>query len=149
FFLTSDFDARVRFQLAFTLGEIADPRTPDALAAIARRDAADPWTCIAILSSIANTSDQLLARLLADPNFSSTEFIRELAQIIGVRGHTKEMQRVLTSARARDERSGATLSQIAFGIGAGLKRFGQSLRRVDWDIETSRTIDGLLAQAAQ
>jgi HEAT repeat protein len=30
--LVSDPDARVRFQLAFTLGEIADPRAADALA---------------------------------------------------------------------------------------------------------------------
>src|SRR5262249_8537768 len=41
--LASDSDARVRFQLAFTLGEISDPRAADALAIIATRGAADPW----------------------------------------------------------------------------------------------------------
>src|SRR6185369_2279252 len=77
----SDSDARVRFQLAFTLGEITEPRALDALATIARRDAADPWIRTAVLSSAANTSDQLLARLLADAHFfagpSSLEIIRE------------------------------------------------------------------------
>src|SRR5207244_6073584 len=69
--LASDSDARVRFQLAFTLGEITDPRAADALATIARRDAADPWIRTALLSSVANTSDQLLTRLLADASFVS------------------------------------------------------------------------------
>jgi hypothetical protein len=50
--LASDSDARVRFQLAFTLGEISDPRAPEALAVIARRGAADPWIRTAVLSSV-------------------------------------------------------------------------------------------------
>src|SRR5438093_9701433 len=69
--LASDSDARVRFQLAFTLGEITEPRAADALAAIAMRDAADPWIRTAVLSSVANTSDQLLTRLLTDAKFGS------------------------------------------------------------------------------
>src|SRR5207244_13502217 len=93
--LASDSDARVRFQLAFTLGEITDPRAVDALATIARRDGTDPWIRTALLSSVANTSDPLLARLLADAKLGSadTELIRELAQIVGVRGQTPELQR--------------------------------------------------------
>src|SRR5207247_161745 len=136
--LVSDSDARVRFQLAFTLGEILSfdmgstpasgapaanttgvrregasnsgrgarapqlisERAVDALATIAKRDAADSWIRTAALSSVANTSDRLLARLLADATFISrgaaTELIRELAQIVGVRGQTEEMQHVLT-----------------------------------------------------
>ena len=134
--LASDSDARVRFQLAFTLGEITDPRAADALATIATRDAADPWIRTAVLSSVANTSDQLLARLLADAKFvassDSTELIRELAQIVGVRGQTPEMQRVLKTGSREQESVRSRL-----GIGEGLKRSGKSLRRVEWDAETS------------
>jgi putative membrane-bound dehydrogenase-like protein len=160
FKLASDPDARVRFQLAFTLGEIADPRAADALATIAVRDAADPWIRAAVLSSVANTSDQLLLRLLADEKFVTTshssELIRELAQTVGVRGQTPEMQRVLRSARfkVRGEKEGnffpltSHLSPLV-GVGDGLKRSGKSLRGAAWDSETNDTIDRLLSQAAR
>src|SRR5262249_51795487 len=46
--LASDPDACVRFQLAFTLGEITGPRAADALALIAKRDSADPWIRTAV-----------------------------------------------------------------------------------------------------
>lgn len=114
--LHSDQDARVRFQLAFTLGEFSDPRATDALVKIALRDAADPWTRVAILSSVANSSDQLLAKL---PNSALT---RELAQIVGARSESDEIKRALTSGS----------HEIAVGIGEGLKRSGKSLRR-EWD----------------
>ncbi len=188
--LASDSDARVRFQLAFTLGEIlsnATGSTPvsaaptasttgvrrdgasnsergarapqsiseravDALASIARCDAEDPWIRTAVLSSVANTSDQLLTRLLADAKFgsssASTELIRELAQIVGVRAQRSEMQRVLASVDMSGKAS-PVLREVVSGIGEGLKRSGKSLRRVGWDTETSRAIDRLLSQAAQ
>jgi putative heme-binding domain-containing protein len=143
--LASDSNASVRFQLAFTLGEIVDPRAADALATIATRDAADLWIRTAVLSSVASTSDQLLTRLLADGKFvrssNSVQLIRELAQIVGVRGQTREMQRVLKSGNRNKE--------VVFGIGDGLKRSGRSLCRVEWDTETASTIDRLLSQAAQ
>ena len=61
----------------------------EALATIARRDAADPWIRTAVLSSVADASDQLLVRLLADEKFTASpagaEMIRQLAQIVGLR----------------------------------------------------------------
>ena len=151
--LAADSDPGVRFQLAFTLGEISDPRAADALAAIARRDAADPWIRTAVLSSVANTSGQLLTRLAADTKFISsgaaTELIRELAQIVGVRGQTTEMQRVLTSIGEGVDQPGFVLREVVSGIGEGLKRSGQSLRRADWDTNTGDVIDRLLSQAAR
>jgi putative membrane-bound dehydrogenase-like protein len=139
--LASDSDARVRFQLAFTIGEINDPRAADALATIARRDAADPWIRTAVLSSVANTSDQLLVRLLADANFvpsgASSALIRELAQIVGIRGKNDEIQRALEAARKAD-----ALLEVALGVGEGLKRAGRSLRQS----AAPRLVDALLAQ---
>ncbi len=152
FKLVADPEARVRFQLAFTLGEITDARAIDALATIARRDAADSWIRAAVLSSMPNTSDRLLARLLSDDKFTSssgaTELIRELAQIVGVRGQTPEMQRVLSSIDATPNLASPVFRQVVSGIGEGLKRSGKNLRRVDWDAQTSRAIDRLLLQAA-
>jgi putative membrane-bound dehydrogenase-like protein len=149
----ADSDASVRFQLAFTLGEIPDPRSLDALATIAKRDAADPWIRTAILSSVPNNGDQLLSRLLSDSRFVSnraaSELIHELSQLIGVRSQTPEMQRVLAPARVDDAFTNSASREVVSGIGEGLKRSGKSLRRVQWDMETSRAIDRLLAQAAQ
>ena len=151
--LASDSDAGVRFQLAFTLGEISDPRAADALATLARHDAADPWIRTAILSSVADTSDQFLTRLLADAKFVSsgaaTELVRELAQIVGVRGQTPEMRRVLTSAVVSGALASPALGEVVSGVGEGLKRSSKSLRRVELDMEASRAIDRLLSQAAQ
>jgi putative membrane-bound dehydrogenase-like protein len=151
--LASDTDAPVRFQLAFTLGEMTAPRAADALATIARRDAADSWIRTAVLSSVPNTSDQLLARLLTDASFvsrgPSSELIRELAQIVGVRSQTPEMQRVLMSAGVSGDQASPVFREVASGIGEGLKRSGKSLRRVEWDVETGHAIDRLFSQAAQ
>jgi putative membrane-bound dehydrogenase-like protein len=145
FKLVSDPDARVRFQLALTLGEFSDARATDALAALARRDAGDPWIRSAVLSSVGGTSDQLLTRILADktagPGRTTAPLLRELAQIVGVRGQVPEMQRVL--------QSGNRNAEVVRGLGDGLKRSGKSFRRMAWDAETMDTVDRLLAQAAE
>ena len=147
FKLAADSDACVRFQLSFTLGEMTDPRAADALATIAARDAADPWIRAAILSSVPDTSDQLLTRLLGDAKFSNAQLVRELAQIVGVRGQTPEMQSAPTSVGP--DLASSAAREVVSGIGEGLKRSGKSLRRVEWDTEGSRAIDRLLSQAAQ
>jgi putative membrane-bound dehydrogenase-like protein len=139
--LASDPDAGVRFQLAFTLGEITDPRAADALAIIAKRDAADPWIRTAVLSSVANTSDRLLTRLLADAKFAASpaaaEMFRALAQIVGIRGKDDEIQRTLEAARKAD-----ALLEVTLGVGDGLKRAGRSVRQS----AAPRFVDALLDQ---
>jgi putative membrane-bound dehydrogenase-like protein len=141
FKLVADSNAGVRFQVAFTLGDVADPHAVDALATIARRDASDSWVRAAVLSSVPNTSDQLLARLLADVKFRSSpaaaEMLRQLAQIVGARGKDDAIQRVLEAARKAD-----ALLEVAFGVGEGLKRAGRSLRQS----AAPRFVDALLDQ---
>jgi putative membrane-bound dehydrogenase-like protein len=50
--LADDSDLRVRLQVALTLGESEDPRVPDVLRAIARRDAGNKDMLMALLSSL-------------------------------------------------------------------------------------------------
>ncbi|HVW35745.1 MAG TPA: PVC-type heme-binding CxxCH protein, partial [Pirellulales bacterium] len=64
--LAGDSDLRVRFQTAFTLGEIDDERVVGALARIARQDAADPWVRAAVLSSSTGRAGELLHALALD-----------------------------------------------------------------------------------
>ena len=150
--LAKDADARVRFQTAFTLGEFSDPRVIDALASIAKHDATDPWIRTAVLSSVAETSDQLLARLLADASFAANagnaDLIRELAQIVGVRGKKPEMQRVLASVGGTDL-DGVALREVISGIGEGLKRSSKSLRRAGLTDDAAQVVDRVLTKAAQ
>lgn len=151
--LEADPEARVRFQLAFTLGELPGVRAMDALSRIAQRDAADPWIRTAVLSSTANTSDQLLVRLLTDKNFVAdkhrAELLRELGQIVGVRGQTPELQRVLTSARGSESTRRPGFREVVGGIGEGLKRSGKNLRDIEWDEGTRSVIESLLAEASR
>ena len=50
--LVADPDLRVRFQLALTLGEISDPRVPDILRSLAKRDGDKQDMLMALLSSV-------------------------------------------------------------------------------------------------
>ena len=148
--LANDEDARVRFQTAFTLGELTDPRAFDALVAIAKRDAADPWIRTAVLSSVANSSGELLVKLLADAKFAvggnAAELIRELAQIIGSRGKAPELQSAF-SAIGKIPATPA-FRFVFFGIGDGLKRSGKSLRRAGLTGDAGEVVNGLLTRAA-
>ncbi len=148
--LAADADARVRFQTAFTLGESADARALDALAAIARRDAADPWIRTAVMTSVGNTSDQLLVRLLGEAAFASSavaaDLLRELAQIVGVRGKGPEMERVLAACGAV---TGSTAKVVVGGVGEGLKRSGKNLRRLGFGGEAGRVVERVLDEAAR
>lgn len=62
--LADDAQPRVRYQVAFTLGEFRHPRRVDALARIIRRDAADPWVRTAVLTSLAEGALELFHELV-------------------------------------------------------------------------------------
>lgn len=145
--LAKDADARVRFQVAFTLGELNDQRALDELAYIAKRDADDPWIRTAVLSSVPNDGDELLARLLKDKAFTgdptSIDLIGELSQIIGARGNSDEMQRVFEQAT-----DVASLCEVSLGVGEGLKRSSKSLRSAGLTDAAKRNVERLLAAAA-
>lgn len=71
--LADDDDARVRLQVAFSLGAVGD--RPDAAAALARileRDAGDRWIVRAVLSSVGSSPGRVFAELLKNPDFLST-----------------------------------------------------------------------------
>lgn len=149
--LARDSNARVRFQTAFTLGESDDPRALDALAAVAKRDTADPWIRTAVLSSVAETGDELLARLLSDAAFASsaeaTDLVRELARILGARGQQPEMQRALAAGSSGPD--SPALREVVTGIGEGLKRSGKNLRSAGFDGDAAQAVEQTLEWAAR
>src|SRR5205814_284460 len=96
--LQSDPDARVRFQLALTLGRVEGQRALDTLAALAIAGGAsdhplsDQWFRIAILSSAADRPFQLFERLPArDGRWQEPAFLTQLAALIGARHDRRDM----------------------------------------------------------
>ena len=75
--LVDDPDAKVRLQLAFTLGEWKDPRAGEALARLAARDDAEPFMLAAVMSSAVPH-----VRALADAP-ALAELIAKLARALG------------------------------------------------------------------
>ncbi len=151
FKLSRDEDPRVRFQLAFTLGQIHSPRAEEALAGIAKRDAGDPWIRAAVLSSVATRSDLLLVRLREDPALAgqAKAIVRELAQVVGARGRPEEIQRALAITNSNGEDPDPCWLEAVRGVGEGLKRSGVSLRRAGLNLESRQAIDRLLSKAVQ
>ncbi|WP_165063794.1 PVC-type heme-binding CxxCH protein [Paludisphaera rhizosphaerae] len=122
--LADDPAPRVRFQVAFTLGEIQGDGVAQALATIARRDAGDVWIRTAVLSSATADPAGLFDRLHDEQAFSASvegaSLLRSLALVVGARGHEDEIGRVL-AALSRRERNDAAVD-VALGLGDGLSR---------------------------
>lgn len=122
--LAADPSPRVRFQLAFTLGEMTGDGVVQALATIARRDAGDPWIRTAVLSSAAADPAGLFERLHLAPTFAASaegsSLLRSLALVVGARGKDDEVGRVLAALSKAGEQDAAT--EIALGLCDGLSR---------------------------
>ena len=67
--MTAEDDAKVRYQLAFSLGEWTGEKRNRALAQLARTGAADRWLRLAVLSSLAEGAADVYSELLADGSF--------------------------------------------------------------------------------
>jgi putative membrane-bound dehydrogenase-like protein len=129
--LQDDPDARVRFQLAFSLGELHDPRAAAALANLARRDGSNAWARTAILSSSAQVAGTLLADLMRDEpypkNVEGANLIESLAQIVGARNRAPEIGRLFDAVTDRARSDGGIRERIVLGMGRGMKQTGARL----------------------
>ncbi len=127
--LADDPDVRVRFQVAFTLGETTGDEVTRGLATIARRDARDPWVRTAVLSSATADPAGLFERLRGDRSFAASDdgvaILRPLALVVGVRGKPDEVSRLLASI-ASGRPDDPTIA-VALGLGDGLARGGRRL----------------------
>jgi putative membrane-bound dehydrogenase-like protein len=112
--LVEDPSARVRFQLAYTLGEFKGARRLEALAGLARRDGAEPYLRAAILSSAGEDALDLDRLAAGAPD----AFARDLAALVGARLKGGEIVELLgRSARGGTEgRRAGTLLGLADGL---------------------------------
>ncbi|MCA9429257.1 MAG: HEAT repeat domain-containing protein [Candidatus Omnitrophica bacterium] len=124
--LADDPDPRVRFQAALTLGEVDLPGRIEALAGIARKDAADPWVRRAILSSIGSDTVEFLEILIPEVG-DSTEgidsLIEELSKLVGTKGQTEDIRRLLAAIGQPSVKEPVQVL-VLNGLSEGLELFG-------------------------
>jgi putative heme-binding domain-containing protein len=130
--LAKDDSPRVRFQLAFTLGETDSPEVVAALAEVARRDAADPWTQTAVLSSVRRTAPGLLQTLARDREFTGKaaepqlQFLTRLAALVGARATDAELAQAMRLLPASADEGAEWPIAILEGLGQGLRNSRRS-----------------------
>ena len=132
--LLTDVSPRVRYQLAFTLGELKRADQAIALGQILGRDLYDPWVQNAVLSSAANGAGNLFTVLAGDAAFRNNpvgfEFLRRLATMIGVSGRQNEVNQA-ASFIGRGVLSSVQAYELLYRLGDGLYRTRSSLAMAD------------------
>jgi putative heme-binding domain-containing protein len=152
--LAGDPDMRVRYQLAFTLGEVDDARRFAALAAILKRDPEDKWVRLAALSSLARGAGEVLVALSADRNWRSSaagrKLLAELSRYIGRQNRREEVAQVaaVLESLSADETALATavVRGLAEGLAAGAGGVQTQLADVG-GVKAQRVLDEMLDRA--
>jgi len=103
FKLSGDRDPRVRYQLAFSLGNWSGPWRERLLADLLIKGRADVWMRTAVQSSLARGAAAVVARTLLEPEFRQSDAGRtvlvSLAAQIGARNRNSEVATLLKSLR--------------------------------------------------
>ncbi|MFN0085911.1 MAG: PVC-type heme-binding CxxCH protein [Blastocatellia bacterium] len=115
--MPEDADPRVRMQTAFTLGQLGNASSLNALAGMATIHSGDPWLRMAILSSVADQASEFFHALrAANPEFENRELFTQLASLIATKRNPSELARLLGSL------SGLKAPEVVLdGLGRGLK----------------------------
>ena len=132
--LTADPSVRVRYQLAFTLGEFDHADRLGALADVLRRDVGNRRFQTAVLSALNNGAVELLIALTGEAQWrndpAGQDFLNQLATMIGVRGQMEEVAQVTEFVR-RSSLDWSAAFQLLGSLGEGLRRLNSSLALVD------------------
>ena len=96
--MVEDDDIRVRYQLAFTLGNVPGRAATGALASLAVRDSENEWIRLAILSSSLGRAGDLFALVAADRSRRSTSagriVLEKLAEQAGLQNEGGQVRKV-------------------------------------------------------
>jgi putative membrane-bound dehydrogenase-like protein len=136
--LANDPSPRVRFQLAFTLGQSDNPVTVSALARVGRRDASDPWTQMAVLSSTRGSGVGLLEAFVREKTFVTEatagrlQLLNRLAALTGAKAKDAELGQALDLLDNETEVASPWKLALLDGLGQGLQNSSRSLARL-WD----------------
>ncbi len=121
---------RVRYQLAFTVGEAARRDRALVLAQILRQDLANRYIRFAVVSSLAEGAGDLFLVLAADARFrtdpAGNQFLRELATMIGAKGRLDEVRQV-TNFVTQTPLDRVQVFGLLAALGEGLRETRSSL----------------------
>jgi len=157
FRLIEDSSPRVRFQMAFTLGEVDDPRAANALAKLFVKQSQDPWMRAAILSS-AVPHALPLAKELSAVETSDEElkqrigaFIGQMALIVGAKNLSGEQDGLIRLLMPGEEIAGVISPEsLATAWGKGLNQGGVRLTpEVVTEEEGQQFVAALLKKQAE
>ncbi len=116
--LKGDPSPQVRYQLAFTLGQLNNPGRVPLLADLIRSDAGSQWMQSAVLSSLGEGTGELFGLLAEDPSLRAAdaegEFLGQLAGIIGAKNQPEEVTQALRVLNAMTE------PRLAFSLAQSL-----------------------------
>ncbi len=127
----------VRYQLAFSLGEIRHPERLGVLVRIVRRDAAEPMMRAAVLSSLTEGAGEMFSLLVNETGAPATapgrpEFLRELATVVGAANQPADLTRVRNGLAST---FGPLVAfPLACGLGDGFRRSGNSFEQAGVDL---------------
>lgn len=151
FALARDPEIRVRYQVAFAAGGVADDAAIDAALAILKQDAGDRWVRAAALSAPPAQCVRLAQRFFsAAPALGDhgAELVRQLMYVAGAQPRSESLEGLF--AAFMDHRANAAW-QDAFwsGLGDGLRQAGKNFRGVfrDSNSRAAQAIESLLAGA--
>lgn len=152
--LAGDGDARVRFQVALSLGEWNDPRVVEALARVALGGAEDRWTRLAVASASPERAGRVVKAVLARAEKPSPErllVVRELSALAGARRDPGEVADLLEALLAQEAVAWplAALNGLAEGMGRRGAQLGAFLASLPAERkEVAARAKGLLEKAA-
>ncbi len=121
--MTDDDQSRVRYQLAFSLGELpSSPERNAALVSLVRRDRADGYVRVAVLSSLGQGAGDVLRDLAADSDFlearEGRELVASLAAQIGRQQRPEDIAALLTAVKSLAQANSSALPIILQRVAA-------------------------------
>jgi putative heme-binding domain-containing protein len=128
--MTDDPDVRVRYQLAFSLGAVQGEIPNQPLAKLARRDGADSWCRLAILSSVNAQAGEVFRLLAEDKDFRTSDngraMLGTLARLIGSANRKDEMAAFVQTLNSLPESEHALFRDLVRDLAAKLPASGHS-----------------------
>ncbi len=132
--LVDDVDARLRFQVALSLGGVTSSDVVVPLAKIALDQADDVWTRNAVATARPELIASILTQLLHSDRMVTAEIdsppmqsVRELATIVGARREPGEVAALITLACGEKVANRAVRVTALLGLAEGCARRGESL----------------------
>ena len=120
--MVDDDSFRVRYQLAFTLGELSGPTRNHALVSLIKSDGSDGLIRVAVMSSLAEGAGDVLAELAQDAaarkNPVGRTYITALAFQIGKQQRSDDIAAVLQVLGSLPKEETATIQAIVQGVAA-------------------------------